>query len=407
MIWNLLLGATRALSTAKLATKRLAVASVSFIVALQAAAADPRVSVYTEGTGLFDAGPTFGQVLLTQSYDLTYGGRFVCDSITKQQSGRSFVLRVAFESGEPSAICEHAQSVSLGDLEAGFYSIVAQLARVDGTLVNEVSSTFEIKHRDNVCNVSPPNRLLDLYFDGKDAQAFVQRFASDAAFRDSLAGITIAQPRSVNGHTLVSAEFDALADPDRVLTTLRTSGEFSLVRYYAPESCGFSLCPSNTSRKAFEFFSQSLDQYFYSDDPAEAAILDAANSGWVRTGESFDVIYQYGQQLPVEGSVQRVYRFWNSQPQAKAAHFFTVSQQECAVLRDGGHAGWQFEGSIFWARVPQAGACAYGQPLYRVYNNGMGGAPAHRFTTRLDLVSTMASQGWVSEGVAMCVGDFQ
>jgi len=37
--------------------------------------------------------------------------------------------------------------------------------------------------------------------------------------------------------------------------------------------------------------SDSLGQYFYSDDPSEIALLDAGApiSGWARTGDSFDV----------------------------------------------------------------------------------------------------------------------
>jgi hypothetical protein len=38
------------------------------------------------------------------------------------------------------------------------------------------------------------------------------------------------------------------------------------------------------------------------------------------------------------------------------------------------------------------------QPLYRLYNNGQGGAPNHRYTTRIDVRQQMITQGWVSEG---------
>jgi hypothetical protein len=356
---------------------------------------------------LFDVGPTYGQVLLVGSYDSRYGGRLICDSLASKRDGTTFRLQITLDTTqEPSALCEQAQNVSLGELAAGSYSLVAQLVRPDGTLFSELSTTFAVQHRGSVCNVSPPDHLVDLFFDGRDADAFIQRYGSDAALRASLANIAVYEPRTVNGHVLASAEFDPLADPDRVLTALRTSGEFSLVRYYGPASCGFSPC-GNLTRKAVEFFNALLGQYFYTDDPAELASLDAGSSGsgWVRTGESFDVIYSYGEQTPVEGKVQRVYRFWNALPFAKSAHFFTVSQQECAVLRDSLEPGWQFEGSIFWAGVAQGGTCTTGTALYRVYNNGMGGAPAHRFTTRPDIVATMTAQGWVSEGVAMCVGN--
>jgi hypothetical protein len=48
--------------------------------------------------------------------------------------------------------------------------------------------------------------------------------------------------------------------------------------------------------------------------------------------------------------------------------------------------------------------CAGTTPLHRLYNNGQGGAPNHRYTTCTNLRDRMvANEGWVSEGVAMCV----
>jgi len=38
--------------------------------------------------------------------------------------------------------------------------------------------------------------------------------------------------------------------------------------------------------------------------------------------------------------------------------------------------------------------------LYRLYNNGMGGAPNHRYTTSLATFNTMLAQGWAFEGEA-------
>ena len=55
-----------------------------------------------------------------------------------------------------------------------------------------------------------------------------------------------------------------------------------------------------------------------------------------------------------------------------------------------------------------AGNCAAGtQPVFRLYNNGQGGAPNHRYTTSLAVRSQMLAKGWVSEGlgdngVTMC-----
>jgi hypothetical protein len=46
-------------------------------------------------------------------------------------------------------------------------------------------------------------------------------------------------------------------------------------------------------------------------------------------------------------------------------------------------------------------------PVYRLYNNGQGGAPNHRYTIDLTVRAQMIAQGWVPEGrgpnaVEMC-----
>jgi Repeat of unknown function (DUF5648) len=38
------------------------------------------------------------------------------------------------------------------------------------------------------------------------------------------------------------------------------------------------------------------------------------------------------------------------------------------------------------------------RPLYRLYNNGQGGAPNHRYTTSLATRTSMIAQGWIPEG---------
>ena len=70
---------------------------------------------------------------------------------------------------------------------------------------------------------------------------------------------------------------------------------------------------------------------------------------------------------------------------------------------------WQFEGEVFAIPVPDAsGACAAGAaPVYRLYNNGQGGAPNHRYTTDLGVRAQMIASGWIPEGygplgVIMC-----
>ena len=47
---------------------------------------------------------------------------------------------------------------------------------------------------------------------------------------------------------------------------------------------------------------------------------------------------------------------------------------------------------------------AGGVPIYRLYNNGMGGAPNHRFTTDLIQRLLMIKAGWLPEGTGIGVG---
>ena len=70
---------------------------------------------------------------------------------------------------------------------------------------------------------------------------------------------------------------------------------------------------------------------------------------------------------------------------------------------------WLFEGVVFNIPVPdQAGDCAPGsEAVYRLYNNGQGAAPNHRYTTDAAIRMQMIAQGWIPEGygplgVIMC-----
>jgi hypothetical protein len=45
------------------------------------------------------------------------------------------------------------------------------------------------------------------------------------------------------------------------------------------------------------------------------------------------------------------------------------------------------------------GNCPAGTaPLFRVYNNGMGGAPNHRLTGNINTRDLMITLGWIPEG---------
>jgi probable HAF family extracellular repeat protein len=153
---------------------------------------------------------------------------------------------------------------------------------------------------------------------------------------------------------------------------------------------------------AVEYYHAAFDHYFITAIPEEIAALDGGRfPGWARTGETFDV---YANALP---DTARVCRFFGTAFGPESSHFYSADAGECTIVRQSGD--WQLEGDVMAVPVPDAaGDCPTGsQPIYRLYNNGKGGAPAHRYTTSLAVRARMLSQGWIPEGygdngVSMC-----
>jgi probable HAF family extracellular repeat protein len=156
---------------------------------------------------------------------------------------------------------------------------------------------------------------------------------------------------------------------------------------------------------AVEYYYPAFDHYFVTASPAETAALDnGAFPGWARTGQAFNV---YSNAL-LDSSF--VCRFFSTSFGARSTHFYTSDPGECSMVRQSG--AWELEGEVMTIAVPDAaGNCAAGtQPIYRLYNNGQGGAPNHRYTTSLVVRAQMLAQGWISEGsgdngVTMCAPD--
>jgi hypothetical protein len=81
---------------------------------------------------------------------------------------------------------------------------------------------------------------------------------------------------------------------------------------------------------------------------------------------------------------------------------FTLDLEECdAVQRSD---VWQYEGVAFMAhQVDGAGACrsVTDQEVHRLWRPF--GQSRHRLTVDAAVVSAMAAQGWIDEGLVMCV----
>jgi photosystem II stability/assembly factor-like uncharacterized protein len=151
--------------------------------------------------------------------------------------------------------------------------------------------------------------------------------------------------------------------------------------------------------RAVEFYHPDFDHYFLTADSDEAAMLDVGTlPPWVPTGESWPVLDT------ATPSSLPVCRFFSAAFAPKSSHFYTPFADECAKVRT--YPEWQFEGYAFFLELPDGygtgtGHCQEGTlPLYRLYNNGMGGAPNHRYTTSRTTFNAMLSAGWLFEGEA-------
>jgi hypothetical protein len=149
---------------------------------------------------------------------------------------------------------------------------------------------------------------------------------------------------------------------------------------------------------AVEYYYSAWNFYFETAFPEEIAALDAGAFGgaWQRTGQAFQVWPQ-----PNAMSTPTC-RFFSIAFAPKSSHFYTPFPAECQYVETNPAdvAAWEFESIAFYIQLPDAnGNCEAGTiPLYRLYDNGMGGAPNHRYTIDLLIFNQMIAQGWVFEG---------
>jgi hypothetical protein len=153
--------------------------------------------------------------------------------------------------------------------------------------------------------------------------------------------------------------------------------------------------PLPTNVLLIEYFHAGFGHYFITSIPDEISKLDNGTfAGWARTGLQFNAYA-----APRANSVP-VCRFFSAAFAPRSSHFYTPFATECA--NEQADSAWTLESSdAFDIAVPTAdGSCATGfTPVYRLYNNGQGGAPNHRYTTDLTVRTQMIAQGWVPEGL--------
>ena len=142
-----------------------------------------------------------------------------------------------------------------------------------------------------------------------------------------------------------------------------------------------------------EFYHPQFNHYFITADPAETALLSTGKlPPWVPTGLTFKAWNGPGT------NITSVCRFFSAAFAPLSSHFYTNSAYECSLLKNG--SVWTLESlNAFYMMSSPAGICPTDTlPLYRIYNNGQGGAPNHRYTIDLAVRSAMIAKGWTPEG---------
>lgn len=201
-----------------------------------------------------------------------------------------------------------------------------------------------------------------------------------------------------NNPAAIRAALRSVADMRPFEDLVSASDEQDLAAYLGLRFGGGSGPPKVV---ALEYYHAEFDHYFVTTIDAEIAKLDDGTlEGWTRTGRRFNAY------ASAAAGLSAVCRFFSTAFGLKSSHFYTASAAECATVKS--NPDWQFEGEVFFVALPAAdGTCAPGTaPVYRLYNDGQGGAPNHRLTIEPAVRDEMLAKKWTPEGqgigVTMC-----
>lgn len=205
-----------------------------------------------------------------------------------------------------------------------------------------------------------------------------------------------------------SCQFSATFNPGAVGAR---SGSFTVVSNGTGSPQAIGVSGTGTSGQSgsptvtvVEYHHASFDHYFITPVAGEIVLLDARAppfQDWTRTGITFKA---YVNATAPAGSVA-ICRFFNDHFAPKSSHFYAAHGGGCEVTISQ-FPDWGLEDDkLFNTMLPSAGGtCPAGtNPIYRMYNQGQGAAPNHRFVTNLTDQQTMINQGFAAEGVVMCV----
>ena len=147
-----------------------------------------------------------------------------------------------------------------------------------------------------------------------------------------------------------------------------------------------------------EYFNAALGHYFTTPDLREIALLDSgAFPGWERTHEDFRV-------LPAVTNVRSavtVCRYYGLPSAGLDTHFYSDDPAECALVATLWPDKWILETEGAFSAEQDWRSSDYfcedtHQPLYRLFNNRTDAN--HRYTVSAEIRDQMIAQGWILEG---------
>ena len=317
---------------------------------------------------------------------------------TTINAGASCALNVAYA---PSATGTDNATLTLNYGGGGALSISVSGTGVNGTPppIGQLSlpGTVTMTNQ-NVGTVSAP-RAVTVTNVGNAAVAVTAITSSNAA-EFPVSGSTCTTVNAGASCTF-NITFQPSAAGARTATITFASNGAGNPQTIAVTGTGASVAGPPTAT-AVEYYHAVFDHYFMTAIADEITKLDNGTFvGWVRTGKSFKI------NTSTAAGLNPVCRFFSTAFAPKSSHFYTPLPAECTAVK--ANPNWMFEAEVFFIAVPAIdGTCAAGTiPVYRVYNNGQGAAPNHRYTTDLAVRSAMLAFGWVPEGygpigVIMC-----
>lgn len=207
-------------------------------------------------------------------------------------------------------------------------------------------------------------------------------------------------PLAAGRYRVEYARAECRSDTGQVVTPARFLTSFSIE---VKNPSGNWPGPPKSVIPVSEYRHAEFDHYFITADEDEQVALDSGRfSGWeLSTPNYFSPLAKYGfYPENARPHLVPICRFFSASFAPKSSHFYTADAAECESVK--GNRDWTFEGVV--GHVLANGFCdGSSAPLYRLYNNGIGGAPTHKYTTQDYERSYFLQNGWVDEGVLGCV----